>query len=195
MHFHITVENLKLRPIMDQSGTMVYTASQVIAEYLKPLNDSKYIIKDPLEFPSILEENSLKEDKEDISYDVESLFTNVPIDETIEHILDEIYTRKRLKPLCSRLIMKRLLKRLTSDCLFSVNERLIKQIDGCAMGSPLSVVLSGIFMTKLEKDVVYAESPILYRRFVDDIFNRKKINVEDTLLPKLNSYHNKTKFN
>ena len=62
------------------------------------------------------------------------------------------------------------------------------------MGSPLSVVLSGIFMTKLEKDVVYAESPILYRRFVDDIFNRKKINVEDTLLPKLNSYHHKTKF-
>ena len=153
-----------------------------------------YIIKDPLEFPSILEENPLKEDEEDISYDVESLFTNVPIDETIEHILDEIYTRKRLKPLCSRLIMKRLLKRLTSDCLFSVNEQLIKQIDGCAMGSPLSVVLSGIFMTKLEKDVVYAESPILYRRFVDDIFNRKKINVEDTLLPKLNSYHHKTKF-
>ena len=62
----------------------------------------------------------------------------------------------------------------------------IWQIDGCAMGSPLSVVLSGIFMTKLEKDVVYAESPILCRRFVDDIFNRKKINVEDTLLPKLN---------
>ena len=43
----ITVENLKLRPIVNQSGTMVYTASQVIAEYLKPLNDSKYIIKDP----------------------------------------------------------------------------------------------------------------------------------------------------
>ena len=62
------------------------------------------------------------------------------------------------------------------------------------MGSPLSVVLSGIFMTKLEKDVVYPENPILYRRFVDDVFNRKKKAVEDTLLPKLNSYHRKTKF-
>ena len=179
---------------MDQSGTMVYTTSQVIADYLSPLNDSKYIIKDTLKFPSILEENILKEDEEDISYDVESLFTNVPIDETIEYILDQIYVNKKLKPICTRLIMKRLLKRLTSDCLFSVNERLIKQIDGCAMGSPLSVVLSGIFMTKLEKEVVYPESPILFKRFVDDVFNRKKKNAEDTLLLKLNSYHTKIKF-
>jgi hypothetical protein len=190
----INVESLKLRPIMDQSGTMVYTTSQILAEYLGPLNDSKYIITDTLKFPSILEEHKLNEDEEDISYDVESLFTNVPIDETIQYILDEIYVRKKLQPICSRLILKRLLKRLTSDCLFSVNERLIKQIDGCAMGSPLSVVLSGIFMSKLEKDVVYPEAPILFRRFVDDVFHRKKKNAPDTLLPKLNSYHPKIKF-
>ena len=190
----IRIDNLKLRPIMDQSGTMVYNASQVIAEYLSPLNDSKYNIKDTLSFPSILSKNKLKEDEEDISYDVVSLFTNVPIDDTIEYILDEIYVNKRLKPICSRLIMKRLLKRLTSDCLFSINNRLIKQVDGCAMGSPLSVVLSGIFMSKLEKEVVYPTKPILYERYVDDIFNRKKKNEEDTLLPKLNSYHKNIKF-
>ena len=90
--------------------------------------------------------------------------------------------------------MKRMLKRLTSDCLFSINERLIKQQDGCAMGSPLSVDLSGIFMTKLEKEVVYPENPILYERFVDDVFYRKKKNEKDTLLPKLNSYHRKIRF-
>ena len=90
--------------------------------------------------------------------------------------------------------MKRFVKRLTFDCLFSVNKRLIKQIDGCSMGSPLSVDLAGIFMTKLEKEVVYPEKPILYQRFVDDVFNRKKKNTEDTLLPKLNAYHPKIKF-
>ena len=36
------------------------------------------------------------------------------------------------------------------------------------MGSPLSVDLAGIFMTKLEKEIVYPVEPILYRRFVDD---------------------------
>ena len=190
----ITVENLKLRPIMDQSGTMIYNTSQIIAEYIRPLNNSKYIIDDTLKFPSILSENKLKEDEEDISYDVVSLFTNVPVNDTIEYILDEIYVEKRLKPICSRLIMKRLLKKLSSDCLFTINEKLVKQIDGCSMGSPLSVDLSGIFMTKLEKEVVYPTNPILFRRYVDDIFNRKKKNEDDTLLPKLNAYHPKIQF-
>ena len=122
--------------------------------------------------------------------DLESLFTNVPVEETIEYILDEIYVNKKLKPLCkSRLIMKRLLQRLISDCLFSVNGRLLKQKDGCSMGSPLSVDISGVFMTKMEKEIVYPEDPILFKRYVDDVYRRKKKQDEDTLLPKLNSYH------
>ena len=57
--------------------------------------------------------------KKSSEFDVESLFTNVPVEETIEYILDEIYVNKKLKPLCkSRLIMKRLLQRLISDCQF-----------------------------------------------------------------------------
>ena len=174
---------------------MVYTASQIIADYISPLNNSKYIIKDTTTFPNILAENPIKEDEEDISYDVVSLFTNVPVEETIEYILDEIYAKKSLKPICpSRLIMKRFLKRLATDCLFSINGRLIKQQDGCSMGSPLSVAMAGIFMTKLEKEVVYPVNPILFRRYVDDIYYRKKKNTEDILLPKLNAYHQKIKF-
>ena len=61
------------------------------------------------------------------------------------------------------------------------------------MGSPLSVILSGIFM-KLEKEVVYPMNPILYERYVDDVFNRKLKDEDDILLPKLNSYHNNIKF-
>ena len=48
--------------------------------------------------------------------------------------------------------------------------------------------------TNKEKEVVYAESPILFKRFVDDVFHRKKKNQEDTRLPKLNSYHPKLRF-
>ena len=90
--------------------------------------------------------------------------------------------------------MKRFLKRLTSDCIFTINNRLIKQIDGCSMGSPLSVILSGIFMSKLEKQIVYPITPILYERYVDDVFYSKKKNQDDTLLLKLNVYHKNIKF-
>ena len=54
-----------------------------------------------------------------------------------------------------------------------------KQTDGCAMGGPLSVTFSDIFMTKLEDDVVRPLKPIIYKRFVDDTFNRRKKNNPD----------------
>ena len=34
---NINVKNLKLRPIIDQTGTYIYDASKVVAEFLKPL--------------------------------------------------------------------------------------------------------------------------------------------------------------
>ena len=32
--------------------------------------------------------------EEDVSYDVESLFTNIPVKETVNYILDQIYVHK-----------------------------------------------------------------------------------------------------
>ena len=34
----ITLESLKLRPIVDQTGTCYYNAGKILAEYLKPLS-------------------------------------------------------------------------------------------------------------------------------------------------------------
>ena len=38
----------------------------------------------------------LQDDKEDVSYHVESLFTNIPIEETINYITDQTYVHKKL---------------------------------------------------------------------------------------------------
>ena len=48
--------------------------------------------------------------KEDVSYDAESLFTNIPIEETINYITEKIYVHKKLTPICSKLIFSRLIK-------------------------------------------------------------------------------------
>ena len=40
----------------------------------------------------------MSEDEEDVSYDVESLFTNIPIKETIDFICEEIYDHRKLEP-------------------------------------------------------------------------------------------------
>ena len=70
--------------------------------------------------------------------------------------------------------------------LFSVNSRLIKKIDGCPMGGPVSVVFSDLFMCKMEEDAVVPAKPIFYKRYVDDTYIRRKKTVNDELLQNLN---------
>ena len=86
----------------------------------------------------------LNNDEEYVSYDVDSLFKNIPLKETIDDILEEIYVNGKMKPICSKLIFKRLLYKLTTECIFQLNMKFFKQIDGCSMGGPLSVTLSDI---------------------------------------------------
>ena len=41
------------------------------------------------------DQEPLNPNEEYVSYDVESLFTNIPVDETINYIINEIYQKKR----------------------------------------------------------------------------------------------------
>ena len=89
----ITLDELKFRPIIAQTGTYTYKAAQVISQYLKPLcSENLYIIRNTQDFPDMIKNQPpLNKNEELVSYDVESLFTSIPIKETIEYILNEIY--------------------------------------------------------------------------------------------------------
>ena len=74
----VTKSGLKFRPIIDQTGTYTYKTAQIIGEYLKPLSKNEYTIKDTQQFPDMIKQlPPLSQDEEYVSYDVESLFTNV----------------------------------------------------------------------------------------------------------------------
>ena len=98
---NINPKLLKFRPIIAQIGTCTYKAAQVVAKYLQPLiSENPYIITNTQHFPDMIKQQPpLKENEEYVSYDVESLFTNVPVRETIEYIIDQIYNKGNLKPL------------------------------------------------------------------------------------------------
>ena len=56
----ITLENLKLRPIIAQSGSYTYNTAQGIADYLKPLcSDNDYITRNTWEFPKLFQQDPL----------------------------------------------------------------------------------------------------------------------------------------
>ena len=183
----VNINDLKFRPIINQTGTMTYNAAKVISDYLRHLCKNKYIINDTLSFADMIERlPPLPDDEECVSSDVVSLFTNVPLDETIDYIIESIYTHKKLPQICSKLVFRRLLEKITKDCTFQLCFKFYKQVDGCVMGGPLSVTLSDIYMSKMEDDVVEKYQPKFYKRYVDDIINRRKENQADLLFNNLN---------
>ena len=85
----ITAANLKFRPIIDQTGTFTYNAAKVISDYLRPLCKKEYPINDTQKFPSMLSSIPLLQDGvEHVSCDIELLFTNMLVQETINYIIE-----------------------------------------------------------------------------------------------------------
>ena len=125
---------------------------------------------------------------------MESLFTNVSVHETIEYIINEIYVENKLPKLCSKLIFKRLFLKLTTENTYMLNSKFYKQVDGCSMGGPLSVIFSDIYMTKTERKVVEPIKPQFHKRFVDNIINKRYKDQPDNLFQALSSNHPKIKY-
>ena len=121
----------------------------------------------------IKNQTHLSPDEEYFSYDVDSLFTKIPVEETIEYIIYQISNESKFPQTCSKTIFRRLMYKLTTECAFQFNQNLLKQTEGCSMGGPLSVTLADIHMTRTEKDIVTPLKPVFYKRFVDDIYNRR----------------------
>ena len=96
-------------------------------------------------------------------------------------------------PICSKLIFRRLLIKLTAECTFKFNSRLSKQVDGCPMRGPLSVTFSDIYMVKMENNVIIPSKPIFYCRFADNIYSRQKLG-DNVLFDQLKNYHPNIKF-
>ena len=84
---HKLPENLKNvdeLPIVSSIGTSTYEISKYLAKLLAPLAKSKYTVYNTKDFVSRLRDRSIEEDFDLVSFDVTSLFTNVPLDFTID---------------------------------------------------------------------------------------------------------------
>ena len=52
----ITADNIKLRPIVSATGTFYYETVKYLVEYLQPLTENEYTIKNTTGFPSCIKE-------------------------------------------------------------------------------------------------------------------------------------------
>ena len=85
-----------------------------------------------------------------ISFDVESLFTNIPLDECIDLALNYI-SEGNPDIRLSKPELRSLFTTAAAQTHFQFNGSFYDQIDGIAMGFPLAPVLANLFMEHLEK--------------------------------------------
>jgi len=85
-------ENLSMRPILSATGTYNYELAKWLDEKLKPLSINRFTITDIFAFATEMKGTKLNEEDILVSFDVSSLFTNVPLDETITILAKKAFT-------------------------------------------------------------------------------------------------------
>lgn len=106
--------------------------------------------------------------------DIESLFTNIPLDETIDICVSSLYKESNTIEGFSKKDFHSLLTLSMNESFFTFDGDFYKQIDGVSMGSPLGPTFANAFLCHHEKkwldDCPSEFKPVFYRRYVDDIF-------------------------
>ena len=89
------LNGLPLRLIVSNIGTAAYETAKYLAKLLSPLSKSNYTINSTKQFVNHIRKQKVPDGYQMVSFDVTSLFTNVPLDETIEIILRTPIFRKK----------------------------------------------------------------------------------------------------
>jgi len=142
----------------------------MLSGLLTPLLPTDHCTTDTFSFVEDLKKVS-NSGKYMISFDVESLFTNIPLNETIELAVDLMSEKLDLG--ISKPQLRKLFVFATKQSHFLFNNSLYDQVDGVAMGSPLAPALANLFLGHHESNWLKdqkAEKVLFYRRYVDDIF-------------------------
>ena len=171
MHKFLSTDSFpKLRPAVSSIGTFNYNLARFLCDLCPPLVLNDYCCKHTFTFVSQIKNANLSK-KFLVSDDVTSLFTNIPLQETIGIAINLIFNNNP-NPNITKKEFKKLFLFATSQTHFIFNSNFYSQIDGVAVGCPLVPVLANIFMGFYESkwlNEYNLNKPKFYLRYVDDI--------------------------
>ena len=108
------------------------------------------------------------------SLDVESLFTNIPLEETIDNIINDLYLSTEKVHNFEKHELKQPLMFAAFESFFVFDVEYYIQVDGVAMRSPLDPTLANAFLCYYEKkslrECPEKFLPKVYKKYVEDIF-------------------------
>ena len=167
--------DIPLRPIVASRGGPTYNTAKHLTKILQPLvGNTPHHVTNSSQFVKHIQHLTLQPNDIMVSFDVVSLFTNVPTGEAC------FIAKERLQhdpTLCDRTALSPcqihdLLLTCVSSSSFRWRDKFFEQTAGTSMGSPLSPVLADMFMEDFESTALLTADhrPSTWLRYVDDTF-------------------------
>ena len=167
---------IPLRPIISGIGSVTHPLAKYLAGLLSPFlgKFSHSHLLNSLDFKNRLQEfatNNSLYNLTMVSFDVTSLFTNVPLQDVLDFLVQK--NREGLFQTDVPIdVFVKLIELCVNNNYFAFSNKFYKQTFGVAMGSPLSPVLANIYMEYFESVLLASAGmvPPLWLRYVDDVF-------------------------
>ena len=161
-------ENNPLRPVISSVGSVSSKLSKWLGKMLSPLigTVSSSHVKNTGDLLGKLKNHNVHCNL--ISFDVNSLFTRVPVQDFLDYLKDVLIN---LDLPVSVGTFINLIKLCVFDNVFTANGKFYKQTFGCAMGNSLSPVISTLYMEFFESRLLphICNFELPWFRYVDDI--------------------------
>ena len=155
-------------------------------------------LKNSAEMVKTLKDCQLDETDILISFDVTALFTSVPVDKSLDIIKGRLEEDNKLRERTTLTAMQ--VTDLLSVCLkttyFQYDNTIYTQIEGAAMGSPVSPIVANLFMEWFETHAIntFQYNITIWRRYVDDTIVALCDSLVEDFTNHINSIHPAIKF-
>ena len=120
------------RPIIDATNTVHYGIAKYLSNLLHLLTEKEFTVKDSFDAANKIQAiptELFDEDYRFVSFDVTSLFTNAPLNRTINIILKHRYEDKVIHTTLRKHTMEKLIIYSCTKAAFSFNNKICKQIE------------------------------------------------------------------
>lgn len=189
---------LSLRPIVSSINTPTSKISIFISKILtKSFNntDDRYYIKDSFQFSELINNFQLPNNYVVVSFDVVSLYSNIPLDLVIEVIHNKWNSISNHTNIPEDEFVD-LVKFVFDSNYFTYNNTFYSQIFGCPMGSNLSPIIARLVMDYVLDKILSTlpfEIPFI-KKYVDDIICSIPTDMVDFTLRHFNGYNEHIQF-
>ncbi|XP_062552387.1 LOW QUALITY PROTEIN: protein diaphanous-like [Armigeres subalbatus] len=163
--------NLPLRPVVPTITAPTYNLSKFIAKILQQTFTSQYNVADSFTFANFSNQTTIPPDHILVSFDVVSLFTNIP-NELVRRSIIFRWTEIKQGTNINLDLFLEMVELCMDTSYFRFRDKYYQQTFGTAMGSPLSPILADYITEDLLETVVKNSDlniPIV-KKYVDDLF-------------------------